>query len=66
MTKEHTFKGKDQYDLDKQLWDWRSANPKVKVTRTGPVKSILEAHTMQRWEPIVPRDTVSMSIQYEE
>ena len=35
-----TFEGKDQTDLDKQIWDWKSLNPKVKELKRHPVERL--------------------------
>jgi hypothetical protein len=35
-----TFTGKDQYDVDRQIWDWRQANPTIKVVKTHSAEEI--------------------------
>jgi len=31
-----SFSGKNQYDVDQQIWNWRSAHPHIKVVKTHP------------------------------
>jgi hypothetical protein len=38
--KSHTFKGKNEDDLEKQLWDWRTANPKAIVKQKHPIERL--------------------------
>ena len=63
-----TFSGKDQYDLDQQIWNWRSANPHIKVVKTHPVENIelrMTSPTPNFGLIKPPQDTVSVTIDYE-
>jgi hypothetical protein len=61
------FKGKDQYDLDQQVWNWRSANPQLKVTKIHPTEQLpLQAYNPYPVRKIAARDTVSVLVEYNE
>lgn len=61
------FEGKDKFDLDKQMWDWKSANPKIKELKRYPIERLpwnvsKGAHGAKLSSPNV----VSIRIDYEE
>ena len=63
-----TFEGKDKYDLDKQIWDWKSANPKVKELKRESIKSLpltVTAPTMPYAKKESP-NIVSIRIDYDD
>jgi hypothetical protein len=66
-TKTRLFTGKDGYDLDRQLWDWRSANPAAINVKQAPDKPLpLDMTTPSRFAKIVPTDMVSRLVEYDE
>jgi hypothetical protein len=40
MMKSRTFDGKDDRDLEEQLWQWRSTNPNVVVKYKHPIERL--------------------------
>jgi hypothetical protein len=35
-----TFRGKDEVDIERQLWDWRTANPKAVISTKHPIERL--------------------------
>jgi hypothetical protein len=67
--KSETFKGKDKYDLDKQIWDWRSAHPNFVVKKTHPIEKLpvdLSKPVSQFAKKIPAADCVSIRLDYED
>ena len=66
--KSMTLKGKDETDLEKQLWDWRSDHPNAIVTTKHPIEQlILEMKDpVGKFGKLQARDSVSMRIDYNE
>jgi hypothetical protein len=65
MMKSMTLKGKDETDLERQLWDWRSANPKAVVTTKHPVEyPTPEMKPVSKGGALQGADLVSMRIDY--
>lgn len=63
-----TFVGKDQYDVDQQIWNWRNTNPHIKIVKTYPAVDLgLPMKTpVPNYGPIAsPQDRVSVKIDYE-
>ncbi len=62
-----TFEGKDEQDLEQQLWEWRSANPGVVVKHTHPIEGLpLELQERKPGSKIEPKNLVSMRVDYED
>jgi hypothetical protein len=62
-----TFTGKDSYDLDKQLWDWRSDNPLAVITKVHSDEALLlEMASVRYGEKILSPDLVSRRIEYQD
>ncbi len=62
-----TFEGKDQPDLDKQIWDWKSINPKFKELKRYPVERLpLNMTNVTPGTKIISQNLVSIRIDYEE
>ena len=65
--KSKTFIGKDRPDLDRQIWNWRSANSHISVKKIHPIKDI----PLRMHRPNVVRakiegqDRVSIRVDYE-
>jgi hypothetical protein len=60
-----TFKGKDEPDLEKQLWDWRQANPKaVNITRHPIERLPLEMKAVVMGVKMQATDLVYIRIDY--
>jgi hypothetical protein len=65
MTK--VFTGKDKYDLDKQLWDWRSLHPRARIETTHPdVRLPLEMQGRRPGGILIATDALSRQIDYRE
>jgi hypothetical protein len=63
--KSMTFRGKDETDIERQLWDWRSANPKAVVTTKHPIEHLIpEMKPVSRFAKLQAVDLVSMRIDY--
>ena len=64
--KTHTFIGKDEFDLEQLLWNWRSTNPRVVVTTKHPVERLeRRMQSPKKYEKLLAADTVSMPIDYD-
>jgi hypothetical protein len=62
-----TFEGIDKPDLDKQIWDWKSANPKFKESKRYPIETLpLNMTKVTQGAKIVSPNLVSIRINYEE
>jgi hypothetical protein len=62
-----TFEGIDRPDLDKQIWDWKSANPKVKESKRYPVEMLpLNMTKITPGAKIISQNLVSIRIDYED
>jgi hypothetical protein len=63
--KSKTFMGKNETDLEKQLWDWRQSNPKAIVTSKHPIERLSpEAKPVDKYAKLQGADSVSMRIDY--
>jgi hypothetical protein len=61
-----TFAGKDDVDLQKQIWDWKLANPKAKELSRKEAETLpLDMTSMKIGAPIATRDRVSIAIDYQ-
>ena len=61
------FTGKDKFDVEKQIWDWRSAHPKVIIEKIYPEEMLpVEYKKPALGSKILAADTVSKKIDYEE
>lgn len=59
--------GKDQYDLDQQIWVWRSNNPNLRITRIHPTEDLdVIASAPLPLRKIDAKDRVAVVIDYEE
>jgi hypothetical protein len=64
-----TFEGKDRFDLDKKLWDWKLSKPDARIIETHSMKGLPARFNKSdskfaRIGP--PPDLVSITIDYEE
>jgi hypothetical protein len=62
------FAGVDQYDVDQKIWNWRNANPKMKITKTYPAEHLdlpLKTGAAPNQPKAPPADTISVKIEYE-
>jgi hypothetical protein len=63
-----TFEGKDNADLEKHIWDWKLANPKIKESKRYPIERL----SLNMTKPATPNakivssNLVSIHIDYEE
>jgi hypothetical protein len=60
-----TFRGKDEVDIERQLWDWRMANPKAVISTKHPIERLplgMSSPTMGAKRQAL--DTVLMRIDY--
>jgi hypothetical protein len=66
--KSKLFTGKDTFDLDKQQWDWRSANPAAVVTKVHSDETLPLEMTCRRYgERIITPDLVVLRrLEYED
>ena len=67
--KSETFKGKDQFDLNKQIWDWKTGHPKAVIKKTHSVeKSRVDATPVKRTgvKKIPAPNLVSVRVDYED
>jgi hypothetical protein len=65
--KTRLFKGKDKYDLDQQLWEWRSTHPQAFNVKEGPDNWLpISFRPILRFAKIVYPDLVSRLIEYDE
>ena len=62
-----TFTGKDERDLESQIWRWRS-NPSIIVKKRHPVEQFDPniASVTGKYAPLTARDTMSVRVEYEE
>jgi hypothetical protein len=63
-----TFTGKDQYDVDQLIWNWRQNNPSIKALKThSPValEQRMTAPTPNHGPIMPPQDMVSVTVDYE-
>jgi hypothetical protein len=63
-----TFEGKDDAGLEKQIWDWKLTNPKIKESKRYPIE-ILPLNMTKPTTPnakLVSSNLVSIRIDYEE
>ena len=61
------FNGKDQFDLDQQIWAWRSGNPRLRVTKVHPTEELpLSVSSPYPMRKILPKDRLSVLVEYEE
>jgi hypothetical protein len=63
-----TFTGKDQYDVDQQMWNWRSSNPNIKVVKAHPAEDLelrMRAPAPNHRPIASPQDRVSVKVDYE-
>ena len=61
-----TFEGKDDADLDKQIWDWKSANPKIKELKRHMVETLpLSMTTTVIGAPLKSHNRMLIRIDYE-
>ena len=59
------FYGMDQYDLDQQIWTWRSENPHFKVRRIHPTEDIpLTVSDRRPGQKIQFKKRVSVLVEY--
>ena len=65
--KSKTFTGKDKPDLDRQIWNWRSANAHINVKNIHPIKDIpIRLHRPNvRFSASKSQNRVSIKIDYE-
>jgi hypothetical protein len=62
-----TITGKDEFDVEQKLWNWRSANPRAVVTTKHAVERLeLRMQYPKKYEKILAPDTVSMRIDYDD
>jgi hypothetical protein len=60
-----TFEGKDPVDLNKQIWDWKSANPKIKELKRHAVETLpLTMNKMVKGATLTAPNHVSIRIDY--
>jgi hypothetical protein len=65
--KSRTFKGKYAADINKQVWDWRSADPTIKVKQEHPIERLaVDVRPARMGTKIEAPDLVSMRADYEE
>jgi len=65
--KSKTFRGKDAYDLDKQEWDWRTANPSIKIINRHLDEQLpLNSRPVKPGTTLTADDTVERKIDYED
>ena len=62
-----TFTGKDERDLEIQIWQWRS-NPSIIVKKRHPMVKFDPnmAPVSGNYAPLTARDTMSVRVEYEE
>jgi len=65
--KTKTFIGKNKPDLDRQIWNWRSANSHISVKKIHPIKDVpLRLHRPHvRLSTSKSQDRVSIQVDYE-
>jgi hypothetical protein len=64
--KSKVFTGYDTYDLDRQVWHWREANPEIKLLKQHPDEQLaLEFKPIRRGEVIEYADMLSRRVDYE-
>jgi hypothetical protein len=62
-----TFEGKDETDLEKQIWDWKSVNPRIKLAKRNSTERLpLKMNKITRSVKINSPNLVSIRIDYEE
>jgi hypothetical protein len=62
-----TFEGKDDAGLEKQIWDWKLANPKIKESKRYPIERLpLNMTKITQGAKINSPNLVSIRIDYEE
>jgi hypothetical protein len=67
MMKSRTFDGKDDRDLEEQLWQWRSTNPNVVVKYKHPIERLpLEFRERKPGSKVSAANLVSMRVDYED
>ncbi len=60
-----TFRGKDEVDIERQLWDWRTADPKAVVLTKHPIERLpLEMRPTTMGAKMQALDLVLMRIDY--
>jgi hypothetical protein len=66
--KTKVFTGKDEHDLEVQIWGWRSSNPGFSLKKRYPVERLdLDITPVKNnYAPLTARDMVSAKIEYEE
>jgi hypothetical protein len=58
------FIGKDKFDLDRQQWDWQSANPRAVVTKVHPDEMLpVGMSPVRHGAKISTPDTISKQIE---
>ena len=65
--KSKIFIRKDKPDLDRQIWNWRSANMNISVKKIHPIKNVpLRMHKpLVRFDKIELQDRVWVKVDYE-
>jgi hypothetical protein len=62
-----TFRGKDEVDIERQLWDWRTANPKAVISTKHPIERLpLEMSPPTVGTKMQAPDSVLMRIDYKD
>jgi hypothetical protein len=66
--KTKVFTGKDEHDLEVQIWGWRSSNPGFSIKKRFPVErlDLNMTPTKTNYAPLTARDTLSAKIDYED
>lgn len=61
--------GVDKYDVDQKIWNWRNANPTIKVIKTYPAETLplhAKSPTANHARKGAPQDRLSVKIDYEQ
>jgi hypothetical protein len=62
-----TITGKDEFDVEQKLCNWRSVNPRAVVTTKHAVERLeLRMQYPKKYEKILAPDTVSIRIDYDD